>query len=143
MLAACGAAGWPGGICLNHLPMMLVGVVLRGLRVEVAGRAGAADVGAGDVGREALELARRAPEQVADELLRVDRAVRLLVGLEERDQARAADRDERAVDVGLELRGVGRVVGRVERRVHPLHDVAADRAELRAMKPAAEVQPKL
>src|SRR3954453_18736362 len=60
-----------------------LGVVLRLRRREVACRACPAGVGAGDAGGELLELARRAPEEVADELLAVDRAVRRLVGLEE------------------------------------------------------------
>src|SRR5215207_10125491 len=78
----------------------VVRVVLRGRRVEVTRRACAADVGARDARTELLELPRGAPEQVADELLGVDRALGLLVGLQERDQARTADGDERAVHVG-------------------------------------------
>src|SRR4051794_33600806 len=105
-------------------------VVLRLRGREVARRAGAAGVRAGDAGAERLELARGSPEQVADELLALDRAVRLLVRLQERDQPGSADRDERAVDVRRHLLGVRRVVGRVQRREDPLRDVAADAAEL-------------
>src|SRR3954452_14797059 len=105
-------------------------VVLRSRGREVARGAGAAGVRAGDAGAERLELPRGTPEQVADELLAVDRAVCLLVRLQERDQPGAADRDERAVDVRRHLLGVRRVVGRVQRREDPLRDVAADAAEL-------------
>ena len=106
------------------------GVVLGRRGVEVAGRACAADVGARDAGAELLELTGGAPEQVADELLGVDRALGLLVGLQERDQARAADGHEGAVDVGRHLLRVRRVVGRVQRREDPLGDLAAGGAEL-------------
>src|SRR3954447_2633998 len=105
-------------------------VALRGRRVQVARRAGAADVGARDARAELLELPRRAPEQVAHELLRVDRALRLLIRLQERDQPRAADGDERAVHVGGHLLRVGGVVGRVQRREDALRDLAARGAEL-------------
>jgi hypothetical protein len=134
-----------GGSAARRVVLEQLVVVLgvaRGARgVQVARRAGAADVRARDARPELLELPRRAPEQVADELLGVDRALGLLVGLEERDEPRAADRDERAVDVRGHLLGEGRVVRRVQRREDPLGDLAARGAEL-AMKPAADVQPK-
>src|SRR4051794_1266849 len=60
-----------------------VAVVLGSRGCEVASRAGTADVGADDAGRELLELPRGSPEQVADELLPVDRAMSLLIGLQE------------------------------------------------------------
>ena len=63
--------------------------------------------------------------------LAVDRPLGLLVGLQERDQARAADGDEGAVNVGRHLLSVGRVVRRVQRREDPLGDLAARGAELR------------
>src|SRR3954471_21634115 len=107
------------------------GVVLGRRGVEVAGRARAADVGPRDARAELLELTRGAPEQVADELLGLDRALGLLVGLQERDQARATHGHEGAVDVGRHLLGIGRVVGRVQRREDPLGDLTAGRAELR------------
>src|SRR5205085_8173527 len=72
-------------------------------RREVAGRAGATDVSARDAVAELLELTRRPPEEVADELLAIERPVRLLVRLQERDQARTSDADEGAVDVRGEL----------------------------------------
>src|SRR4051794_4762254 len=107
-----------------------VRVVLRLRSREIARRAGTADIGADDARRELLELPRGPPEQVADELLPVDRAVCSLVGLQERDQTGAADRNEGAVDVRRQLLRVGGVVGRVQRREHPLGDLAADCAEL-------------
>src|SRR6185295_14756309 len=107
------------------------GVVLGRRGVEIAGRACAADVGARDAGAELLELTGGAPEQVADELLGLDRALGLLVGLQERDEARAADGHEGAVHVGGHLLRERRVVGRVQRREDPLGDLAAGRAELR------------
>ena len=128
---------------LEPLADDVVGVALRPRRVQVAGRAGTADVRAGDARAELLELARGAPEQVPDELLGVDRALGLLVGLQERDEARAAHGDERAVDVGLQLLRVGRVVRRVQRREDPLDDLAARGAELgdeaRRRRPAEAV----
>ena len=104
VLAACAAAAPPGGIA-EPLADDVVGVILGRRGVEIAGRAGAADVRARDARAELLEQPRRAPEQVADELLGFDRPLRLLVGLQERDQARAADGDERAVHVGGHLLG--------------------------------------
>ena len=74
--------------------------------------------------------------------LAVDWALALLVGLQERDQARAADGDEGAVHVGRHLLGVRGVVRRVERREDPLGDVAAP-AQNSAMKPAPTSSPKL
>src|SRR5258707_1332353 len=95
-----------------------------------AGRAGTGDVGVEDARRELLELTRRAPEEVADELLPVDRAMSLLVGLQERDETGAADCNEGAVDVRRHLLCIGGVVGRVQRREHPLTYLAAHRAEI-------------
>src|SRR3954449_1146725 len=106
------------------------GVVLGRRGVEVAGRTRAADVGPRHARAELLELTGGAPEQVADELLGLDRTLGLLVGLQERDEARAADSHEGAVHVGRHLLGVGRVVGRVQRREDPLGDLTAGRAEL-------------
>ena len=108
----------------------VVGIVLRRGGGEVAGRAGAAGVDAGDARSELAEQARRIPEQVAHELVGVDRPLRLLIGLEEGDQARATHGDEDAVDVARDLLRVGRVVRRVQRREHPLRDLAARRAEV-------------
>src|SRR3954464_560910 len=104
---------------LEPLPDDVVGVILRRRRGEVARRPGAADVRAGHSWPELLELSGGPPEQIAHELLRVDRSLGLLVCLQERDQARAADGDERAVDVGRQLLGVGRAVRRVQRRETP------------------------
>ena len=53
-----------------------------------------------------------------------------LIGLEERDQARTAYRDEGAVDVRRHLLCIRRVVGRVEWREDTLRHLAADAAEL-------------
>ena len=106
-------------------------VVLRSRGCEVARRAGTAGIGANHARRELLELPRRAPEQVADELVPVDRAVSLLIGLQERDETGAAYCNESAVDVRRHLLCIGRVVGRVQRREHPLGDIAAHRAEFR------------
>src|SRR3954463_13230496 len=86
------------------------GVVLGRRGVEVAGRACAADVGPRHARAELLELTGGAPEQVADELLGLDRTLGLLVGLQERDESRAANRDEGSVHVGRHLLGIGRVV---------------------------------
>src|SRR3954464_12617886 len=97
---------------------------------EGARRARAADVGARNAVAELLELAPRPPEEVADELLPVDRPVRLLVGLEERDQPGAADADEGAVDVRRELLCEGRVVRRVERCEDAFRHLAARPAEV-------------
>src|SRR3954453_18188305 len=107
-----------------------VRVVLGRRSCEVARRACPAGIRAGDTGRELLELARRAPEEVADELLPVDRTVRRLICLEERDQARPTDRDEGAVDVRRHLLCIRRVVGRVERWEDALRHLAAHAAEL-------------
>ena len=65
-------------------------------------------------------------------LLRIELAVGLLVRRQAGCRARAADDPERAVDRvgGRKLLDVGRVVRRVQRRVHPLRDLAAHRAEV-------------
>ena len=128
---ACGCCVAERRDRLEPLADDAVGVVLRSRSCEIAGRAGTADVGADDALRELLELPRGAPEQVADELLPVDRAVSLLIGLQERDETGAAHCNEGAVDVRRHLLRVGGVVGRVQRREHPLRDGAAHRAELR------------
>ena len=77
-----------------------------------------------------LEDQRVVPEHVAEHALGVDAALLLLVLLDERDQARAADADVQAVDVVRDLRDVGRVVLLAQRRPDALGDLAADRAEL-------------
>ena len=116
---------------LEPLADDVVGVVLGLRRVQIAGRARTAGVHARNARSELLELRRRAPEHVAQELLGVDRPLGLLVGLQERDQSGAADGDERTVDVVRQLLSEGRVVRRVQRREDPLGDLSAGRAELR------------
>src|SRR5438067_1294690 len=89
--------------CLEPLADDVVHVVLRRRRREIARRARTTDVRAGHAGRELLELTGSAPEQVADELLAVDRPVCLLIRFQERDQTGAAHRNEGAVDVRRHL----------------------------------------
>src|SRR5215218_5000999 len=100
---------------------------LRRVRVRGRHRGGrAADQRIADL----LEDQRVVPEHVAEHALGVDTALLLLVLLDERDEARAADADVQAVDVVRDLRDVGRVVLLAQRRPHALRDVAAHRAVL-------------
>src|SRR6266851_3581973 len=109
--------------------LLLVG---RGLREAGVTRDTAGRDRSHHRGTNRLEQLRVGPERVAHDVLGVQGAVELLVLLEARDEAGAADADEQAVDALGDLGDERRVVGRAQRRPDAIciRNAAADRAEL-------------